>query len=116
MTTIHDVYGSNSELLSKDELEVGKDYPVVIEHWDTHDFDDGPKIILKFKDRNKKFAVNITNARTLERAFGPVETWLGKKIILFRNNELSFGKMDWIIRVRVPPEEYAEETAADVPF
>ena len=69
MTSINDIYQSNSQWLKSVDLQ-GTVQRVTIESAVMGSVFDKPQAILSFTGKDKKLGLNITNARTLGEAFG----------------------------------------------
>ena len=81
------------------------------------------KYVMYFDEAEKGLVMNSTNIQLAERAFGSDETddWLGKKIVLYVDPNVSFGgKIVGGIRLRAPkskqPAKPAVDDSDDVPF
>ncbi len=73
------------------------------------------KPVLYFHNLDKGLVLNVTNARTIEDAFGDSENWPGKSIELFSTKVDFKGDRVDAVRVRVPREPTADELLKDVP-
>lgn len=73
------------------------------------------KPIIKFVGKEKTFACNITNARTIAGMYGPkTEDWIGRRITIYPTMTQFGGKEMEAIRVRptIPlPKEATDATA-----
>lgn len=90
-----------SESLKAADLQ-GKDVPLIIESYEAVDFDDGKKIVLRFKGTERTLVCNKTNANTICDMYGDdLDDWIGQKIILFPTQTDFQGKQVPCIRVRI---------------
>lgn len=70
---------------------------------------DEPRTILSFQERPFELSINKTNAKLLLAMFGrQVQTWVGKRITLYRTEVKSFGKMEPCIRIWGSPDLTAD--------
>ena len=87
------------------------------------------KFCMVFEETEKPLVLNSTNIQLAEKAFGSdeTETWMGKKIVLYTDPNVSFaGKIVGGIRLRAPkvaqpehrpPSKLPQENVDDdVPF
>lgn len=76
------------------------------------------KWVMHLNELPKPLVLNATNIQLCERAFGSDDTdnWIGKQIVLFTDENVSFGK-DIVggIRVRAPRPQPASKVAAPQP-
>lgn len=132
MANINDVFGGNA--LKAEDLK-GTSPRVTIEHAEVKDFDDGKKIILRFRGKDKCLICNKTNASIIAEVLGSSDTddWLDKSITLTTKKVEFQGKLVPAIRVvlydappvrREPPPqrqapadvELPQENETDIPF
>jgi hypothetical protein len=64
------------------------------------------KPVLRFKGCSQGLPLNRTNFETLIRLFGSSqsESWIGKRIELFRDESVSFGGTQGGVRIREAPQ------------
>ncbi len=120
---INDVYTSNNDLLKASDLQ-GKTIKVVIEDIEVREFDakakngdvyKQKKFVLAFKGKEKKLAVNKTNAVTIGTTLGEdTDSWLGKEIKIFPTKTTFGDQQVDCIRVvsEQPPEAFQDD---DIP-
>ena len=101
---VKDIYPS--AYLNADDVD-----PPVIYTIKSHTFEElGPekkaRFIIFVEETDKKFAVNITNLRTIEMVLGTDETgsWIGKPIELYKDFVQFGSEVVPAIRVRRPKE------------
>jgi hypothetical protein len=115
--TIDDVYTGST--LSAADLN-GQKKVVTITHAETRDFEDKPKIVLSFKETDKDFVVNKTNANLIAEALGTRKylSWVGKKIRLKPSKVEYAGKLVPCIRVdwEDTPSQESENPGAGVNY
>lgn len=58
------------------------------------------KPVMYFAEVPKGVVLNKTNGDTITTLYGPVENWIGQRIVLFPTVEKSFGKQRPVVRVR----------------
>lgn len=92
-----------SDFLKSDDLN-GKAIIVVIESVDLEEIGKGRdkenKLIIGFRNKQKKLVCNKTNANTIGRLHGEdTDDWLGKTIKLMPREVEFQGEMVWSIRV-----------------
>ena len=74
------------------------------------------KPVLYFHNRQKGLVLNVTNARTIEDAYGiETDAWPGKSIELFSTKVDFKGDRVDAVRVRVPKEASADELLDETP-
>ena len=109
MPSIDDVY-SGSSLAARDLK--GKKVNLTISDVDIKEFEDNKgkrikKLVLSFKNTDKVFVVNKTNAGRISESHGPdFEEWVGKKISLV-TERVPFGP-DIVDAIRVVLPEKGE--------
>lgn len=88
----------------------GREYTLTILSWQLEDLvnDHGRarKPVLYFHEAEKGLVLNVTNAKTIARLYGPnLERWIGQRITLYPTTEPSFGETKDVVRVRpdLPP-------------
>ena len=124
MAKIGEIY-SGSGLKAEDvpDLEDGG-LIVTIKGGEVKQYDDGPKIVLSFRETDKVLTVNKTNAEALVKLSGSDDSddWLGLKIKLYSVDTTYNGKATRGIRVNSRPVKASnahrqgfDETADDVP-
>ena len=116
MPTIQDVFGSD-ETLRADHLPEGVPVPVVIETATPMRFDDGGKLKLTFRGKQRSLICNKTNAQRIAEQLGPdYSTWPGKLIYLQRAETDFKGSIVPCVRVALaPPATPAARMAAPEP-
>lgn len=96
-----------SKFLKVDDLD--GEVPVIIQSlkWERMKDDDGKeedKPVLYFLRVDKGLVLNKTNGLTIAEQLGDeTDAWVGKKIILTKENVTAFGKKQWAIRVKATP-------------
>lgn len=108
MAKLSQVFSGN--YLKAEDL-AGRNVPVVIETAEVTEFDDGKKVVLSFKGKDKKLVVNKTNASIIAEVTGQDDTdnWPGCAIVLTTKKVEFQGKLVPSIRVVLDP------TLADTP-
>lgn len=83
MPKISDIYSSNANFLRCEDLQK-KRVSVTIEDVTVEKIGDDKKLVLSFEGKEKKLALNKTNARMLEDLTGSddSESWIGYRITL----------------------------------
>jgi hypothetical protein len=110
---------SSSNLLKASDLG-GKTIPLVVRDTTTQVFDEGTpkqktKIVLWFENKEKGWALNVTNTRFLIDRWGD-ETgdWIGKELKIYPGKTDYGGEMvDCISLVQEAPPEASHD---DIPF
>lgn len=79
------------------------------------------KLVLGFEETDKQLVCNITNFKKIAKVTGEEdsEDWIGKKIVLWFNEDIEFGgEAVGGIRVRAPKNQPKPETKTDddMPF
>ena len=78
------------------------------------------KPVLFFSAAKKGLVLNKTNSHTIAASYGPeTDNWHGKTVVLYVTQERAFGSMTDCIRLSVPAQVNADQTAAapaDSPF
>ena len=65
--------------------------------------EDNDEIVVHFQGEKKGLVLNKTNASTIVSFLGDdTDSWVGNQIVLFSMNEMAFGKMSLVVRVRQP--------------
>lgn len=102
-----------SKYISAADLQ-GRSVRVFIARVEMGQFNDGKsKPIVFFQNKQKGMALNKTNANTIMNSYGPdTNNWAGAEIELFPAEVDFQGKMVQAVRVRVPPRQPAQATAA----
>jgi hypothetical protein len=99
MPSIRDVYGSGNTLSAAD-LPVGVQVPVVIEAVRAVRFDDGNKLEIRFRGKQKVLMANKTNAMRIADQHGDdYDTWPGKVIFLQHDKTEFKGQLVDCVRV-----------------
>jgi len=108
---INEVYSSESKYLKAADLK-GSVQRVTIVDAQVEKLKEDTKIVLYFAGKTKGVALNVTNARTLDDAFGPdTDNWIGAVIELF-SMRVSYGdKMVDGLRIRVPRQPQPQQQA-----
>lgn len=116
MASINDVYGSGNALKASD-LPTGIQVPVVIEAVRPVRFDDGNKIELQFRGKQKVLLANKTNAHRIADQHGDdYETWPGKTIFIQRDvTEFRGRECECIRVVRQPVAQPASQLPQQQP-
>ena len=110
----NEVFPNLSNSLKKEDLP--KPAKVVIESVEVVEFDEGPKLRLNFKGKEKHLICNKTNARTIASMHGnDTDGWMGKEIVLYNDPNVSMGdKVVGGIRVQYQVPE--SDLNDDIPF
>lgn len=93
-------------LCAADLIEAGRDVPVTItrvfkDELQTRDGKREEKWLLEFDGAKKKLVLNKTNAGTIAALHGlESDAWIGRRITLYPEKVLSFGKLTDAIRIR----------------
>jgi hypothetical protein len=110
---------SGGRFLSAGDLVNGSgqkvEVPVVIDRYELDvEMQQGgdTKDVVFFKGKNKGLALNNVNGNTIEQAYGDMDQWEGKDIILYPAETMFGNKMVPCIRLRVP---LATATTEDEP-
>lgn len=101
-----EVYGTKNSLKAAD---LGSARPrVVIEDATRVKFDNGEKIVLSFRGKEKGLILNKTNATTISEMLGSDDTdrWMGKAIVLYVARVDYQGQRVPAIRVSDDPRDY----------
>ncbi len=113
--TFEDIYGG--VFLKCADLK-GQDRTAVIENIEFATFknDDGNErrqAVLCFRNTNKKFGCNKTNATIIYGMYGPMTEWIGKAITLYPTRTPFKGEMTDCVRIREePPQRQLPSTNA----
>ena len=106
---INEVYKSANDHLKAEDLPKGKQVKVTIENFEVVEFDDRPKVVLSFVNKEKTLVLNKTNATAIAGVHGDnVENWKGKDILIYPTKTDFGGKLVDCIRVNVPMETVEE--------
>ena len=101
MANINDVYGSG--LLKAEDLVGHGVVKLTISGVATKDFEDGTKLIIGFRGKDKQLVCNKTNgARIAELLGNDYDNWVGGEIELFATKVDFSGKRVDAIRVHLP--------------
>lgn len=99
--SVQDLYPSTSQNLKAEDLK-GHAVKVIIEGSEVKEFDNGKKLVLKFRGKEKGLVLNKTNASLLAGYFGDDEReWNGKEIIVYPDKTTFGGQLVDCLRVRV---------------
>jgi hypothetical protein len=114
MLNVMQYAGSEGSYLKAADLPQGANVEVIIEGFETVDFEkDGNKItklVLKFANKDKKLPLNKTNLMTIAGMYGEDgEAWVGKKIYIYRTTTDFGGNTVDCVRVDVPRQVVAAE-------
>ena len=102
MSKLDDLYPSKSQNLKAEDLQ-GHEVKVSIESNEVAEFDNGNRLVLKFKGKEKGLVLNKTNAMKIADAYGDdPDNWAGKEIIIYPDKTDYQGKMVDCLRVRIP--------------
>jgi len=74
------------------------------------------KFVLYFKGVKKGLVLNVTNWKTIEKAFGDSDNWGGQKITLYPTETNFKGEMVQAIRVRIPRTPSTTQVPWEDPF
>jgi len=117
MTTKKELTGDYRQYMDKNyigewDLPETDDLEVTIDHAEqdkvTSERGTEEKLCVHFMGDYKPLIVNATNGAAIKDAIGSgrVETWRGKKVLLYREQVSAFGKTTMAVRVRpFPPKE-----------
>lgn len=115
MTTVRDLFPS--KYICADDLK-GKDRVLTIadvvkeEMYDRKERREVLKPVVYFAEAKKGLVLNITTARIVEKLHGKtIDDWKGKRIIVYPTEELSYGEMKDVVRVRPYLPKTAPEPA-----
>lgn len=112
--SVKDLYPSKSGYLKSEDLK-GRAVKVTIEAASVVSFDNGQKLCLSFKGKEKKLTLNKTNAGILADSFGDDEdSWPGREIELYPDKTTYQGSLVDCVRVRVPVPAASDEDR--IPF
>jgi hypothetical protein len=117
MPKIGDTYESNSSFLKVEDLQ-GRKVNVTIERAPVEKVGEDNKIVLYFEGKDKKFPLNITNARMLEMLTGSDDSdnWVGTAITLKPDITTYQGKPTKCIRIDSElPQQTTRRAASSVP-
>lgn len=116
MPKIDDIYPSKtSNHLKASDLQ-GREFKAEIASFEIVDFDDGKKLVLTFKGKEKTLVMNKTNAKAIEATFGEDPTsWAGKNIFIYPATTEYNNQTVPCIRVR-PELPVADDLNNDIPF
>lgn len=70
------------------------------------------KFVLYFKGMKKGLVLNVTNWKTIEKAFGDSDAWAGHRITLYPTETNFKGEMVQAIRVKIPKKPPAVSKTA----
>lgn len=109
-----DVFPSN--FLKESDLD-DQDLVVTIKDAEMQKVGDDDKLVLSFKETDKKLIVNKTNLKAIVKATGEDDTddWIGKKITLFPTETEFKGDTVACIRVKSKPPKTEKAKAAPPP-
>lgn len=104
-------------LLKAEDLK-GRETKVTIESVDVKDFEDGKKILLRFKGKDKALVANKTNCTIISEVLGSDDTddWEGKSITLYVKKVEFKGDLVPAIRVKLEEKSISAEDDSDSPF
>lgn len=93
----------------------GKTVKVTIESVEVKDFDDGKKILLHFKGKDKALVANKTNCAIIQEVLGSDDTddWEGRQITLMTKKVEFQGKLVPAIRVKLEEREEEQGSSPD---
>lgn len=110
MANINQVYGGNS--LKAADLQ-GREFTLTIATVVNKSFDDGAKLIITFREAQKAFVCNKTNAQHIGALYGPeTDGWIGRQIVLFPTEVMFQGTLTPAIRVRGSYQQMAPRQPA----
>lgn len=111
---LDEIYPSTANNLKAADLQ-GREVKCIIESNEIVKFDNGNKVVLKFKGKEKGLVLNKTNANKIGAAHGmSPDAWKGKEIILYPDTTQFNGSMVDCIRVR--PVLPVSEGDSEIPF
>ncbi len=114
MSRFEELYPSKGSNLKADDLK-GTEAKVVIESNEVAEFDNGKKLVIRFKGKEKGLVLNKTNAMKIFDAFGDnPDDWKGKEIIIYPDKTLYQDSMVDCLRVRIPTK--VADLDDDIPF
>jgi hypothetical protein len=95
----------------------GKSPTVTIDSVEIKEFDDGKKLLIHFRGKDKALVCNKTNAAIIEEVLGSDDTdeWEGKRITLCVKKVEFSGKLVPAIRVSLEPPASAQATEKPKP-
>ena len=110
----NEVFPNLSNSLKKEDLP--KPAKVIIESIEVVEFDEGPKLRLNFKGKEKHLICNKTNARTIASMHGnDTDGWVGKEIVLYNDPNVAMG--DKVVGgIRVQYQVATDDLDDDIPF
>ncbi len=81
---IHDIYKGSGDYLKAADIKGKGQVPVTIADVTTHEFDEGQKLIISFKDKAKTMVLNKTNASIIAEILGDdTDQWPGGQISIY---------------------------------
>ena len=112
--SVQELYPSTSQNLKAEDLK-GHAVKVTIEGSEVVAFDNGNKLVLKFKGKEKGLVLNKTNANIIASHYGDDETkWIDKEIIVYPDKTTFSGKIVDCLRVRIEAE--LADPSDDIPW
>ncbi len=100
---VNEVYQSNSDYLKAADIKGRGQVAVTISDVTTHDFDEGQKIVIAFRGKDKTMALNKTNASIIAEILGDdTDYWVGGEIKLYSARVEYQGKIVDGLRVVLP--------------
>jgi len=101
MPSINDVYGGKKGLKAEDLR--GRSHLLTIDESRLMKFNDGSKIVLHFKGKEKELVCNKTNAQMIASKYGDdYEEWAGAEVELYPDKTQFNGELVDCIRIRFP--------------
>ena len=97
---IKDIYGG--EFLKAEDIQSEEEYTIT--GVELTEMNDKQKVVLEFEETNKRWPLNKTNAKRIERLHGSdwKEGWKGKKIKIIKTITSLQGRDVDALRVKIP--------------
>ena len=116
---INEVYAGNSDYLKAADIKGKGDVTLQISDVASKEFDEGMKLILAFKGKDKQLVLNKTNANIIAEMLGTdTDDWIGSNIDVYAARVEFQGKIVDAIRVRLGESTAGAKGGADsdIPF
>ncbi len=117
---------SASKFLKAADLPDGKDVPVTVDQFEEVDMDDGKKLAVRFRGKNKLLLLNLTNREAISDVFGDdVRLAVGKQVVLYKDKTRFQGATVACVRLKVedprtpepqPDEAEAQQSDEETPW